>query len=142
MATCVKHAAHAMVEQRVRGSIVCTGSVAGSKGGSKRTDYAMSKHAVLGLVRSASLQLGVHGIRVNRVSPSAVPTSLTGSLVEEVKTIHEPLTSLKGVEPTVRQTADAVMFLVCDDSAFVTGQDLIVDGGLVKLPGQLKENNL
>lgn len=51
-AACVKHAARAMVEKRVRGCIVCTASVAASKGGSGRTDYVMSKHAVLGLVHN------------------------------------------------------------------------------------------
>ena len=61
MALCVKHAARAMVEGRVRGSIVCTGSVTASHGGKRRTDYFMSKHAVAGLVRSASVQLGMHG---------------------------------------------------------------------------------
>ncbi|MFS7996523.1 putative oxidoreductase [Helianthus anomalus] len=65
-----------MVEQRVRGCIVCTASVIASKGGSKRTDYVMSKHTLLGLVRSASKRLGVHGVRVNCVSPSGVLTSL------------------------------------------------------------------
>ncbi|KAM0038054.1 putative oxidoreductase [Helianthus debilis subsp. tardiflorus] len=65
-----------MVEQRVRGCIICTTSVAASKGGSIRTDYVMSKHALLGLVRSASRQLGVYRVRVNCVSPSAVVTPL------------------------------------------------------------------
>ena len=74
MALCVKHAARVMVERRVRGSIICTGSVAASNGGYKGTDYCMSKHAVLGLVRSATLQLGEYGIRVNGVSPNALAT--------------------------------------------------------------------
>ncbi|KAA8542383.1 hypothetical protein F0562_023481 [Nyssa sinensis] len=76
MVASVKHAARVMVEGRVRGSIVCTASVVGSKGGNRRTDYVMSKHAVIGLVRSASKQLGEHGIRVNSVSPYAVATPL------------------------------------------------------------------
>ncbi|TQD75069.1 hypothetical protein C1H46_039438 [Malus baccata] len=74
MAVCVKHAAKAMVEGGVRGSIVCTASVAASVGGPFFTDYTMSKHAVLGLMRSASLQLGAYGIRVNCVSPGPVVT--------------------------------------------------------------------
>ncbi|XWS60614.1 hypothetical protein CRYUN_Cryun07bG0050600 [Craigia yunnanensis] len=74
MAACVKHAALAMVEQGVRGSIVCTASTCASSGGENDIDYYMSKHAVLGLVRSASKQLGEHGIRVNSVSPYAVAT--------------------------------------------------------------------
>ncbi|KAJ8563247.1 hypothetical protein K7X08_031699 [Anisodus acutangulus] len=101
---------------------------AGSKGARRRTDYVMSKHAVVGLVRSASLQLGVHGIRVNSVSPSAVATpGLCRSVQKEAKEVekmYEPLTSLK-----VKHVADAVAFLASDKSAFVTGHDLTVDGG-------------
>ena len=76
-AACVKHAARSMVERRVRGSIVCTASVSASHGGLRRTDYVMSKHAVKGLMRAASAQLGAHGVRVNCVSPSGLTTPLT-----------------------------------------------------------------
>ncbi|KAF2315993.1 hypothetical protein GH714_040788 [Hevea brasiliensis] len=77
MAICVKYAARAMVRGNVRGSIVCTASVAASKGTKRRTAYNMSKHAVVGLVRSASVQLGAHGIRVNCVSPFGLATPMT-----------------------------------------------------------------
>ncbi|KAK2993330.1 hypothetical protein RJ640_005366 [Escallonia rubra] len=140
-AACVKQAARVMLERRVRGSIVCTASVAASRGGCWRTDYIMSKHAVVGLVRSASRQLGEHGIRVNCVSPSAVATSLqcrSEEELEEVRRIYEQNTSLKGIELTVRHVADAVLFLASDDSLFVTGHDLAVDGGLTKLPDEKK----
>ncbi|WVZ18040.1 hypothetical protein V8G54_005362 [Vigna mungo] len=80
MAACVKHAARATVEGRVRGSIACTGSVGGSRGGPIATDYIMSKHAVLGLMRSASMQLAEHGISVNWVSPNGLSTPLTCKL--------------------------------------------------------------
>lgn len=140
MAACVKHAARVMVEQGVKGNIVCTTSVAASRGGVKRTDYIMAKHAVLGLVRCASQQLGAHGIRVNCVSPSAIPTPLTSncelkSSAKMVETVYGPLTSLKGIVSTVRHVAEAVLFLVSEDSAFITGHDLSVDGGLISLPG-------
>lgn len=148
MAACVKHAARAMVEQRVGGNIVCTASVAASRGGACRTDYVMSKHAVVGLVQSASVQLGKHGIRVNSVSPSAVATPIVAAAAttssssnysaqkraEEIQRIYGPLTSLKGITLSVRHVAEAVLFLVSDDSAFITGQDLGVDGGLLSLP--------
>ncbi|KAI3686483.1 hypothetical protein L1987_80161 [Smallanthus sonchifolius] len=103
-AACVKHAARAMVEKRVRGCIICTASAAASRGGSVRTDYVMAKHAVLGLIRSASKQLGMHGIRVNCVSPSAVVTPLSKRSPESAKKtmkLYESLTSLKGMELTV-----------------------------------------
>ncbi|KAK2451436.1 (-)-isopiperitenol/(-)-carveol dehydrogenase, mitochondrial [Trifolium repens] len=82
MALCVKHAARAMVEGHVRGSIVCTGSVSSSQGGATSTDYTMSKHAVLGLMRAASVQLATHGIRVNSVSPNGLATPLSWLMVD------------------------------------------------------------
>nr|XP_027125640.1 (-)-isopiperitenol/(-)-carveol dehydrogenase, mitochondrial-like isoform X2 [Coffea arabica] len=134
------HAARVMVEQGVKGNIVCTTSVAASRGGVSRTDYIMAKHAVLGLVRCGSQQLGVHGIRVNSVSPSAIATPLTSTCVrrtrgKDIGKVYGPLTSLKGIALTVRHVAEAVLFLVSQDSAFITGHDLSVDGGLISLPG-------
>ena len=133
MALCVKHAARVMVEKRVRGSIICTGSVTARQGRNKNTDYCMSKHAVLGLVRSASVQLGAHGIRVNCVSPSAVATPMActalGMDAEQVEKTFEPYTSLKGGVLKMEHVANAVLFLASDDSGFVNGLDLNVDGG-------------
>ncbi|KAI3440628.1 uncharacterized protein J3R85_003401 [Psidium guajava] len=135
VAACVKHAARAMVEGHVRGSILCTGSVSGSCGGVRRADYHVSKHAVVGLVRSASVQLGAHGIRVNCVSPYAVATRLTsgalgGMSEEEVEKYYEPAMALKGGGMLkARDVAEAVLFLASDESEFITGHDLVVDGG-------------
>ncbi|XP_014522223.1 (-)-isopiperitenol/(-)-carveol dehydrogenase, mitochondrial [Vigna radiata var. radiata] len=133
MAACVKHAARSMVERRVRGSIICTASVAASQGSVGRTDYVMSKHAVKGLVRCASMQLGVHGIRVNCVSPSGLVTPLTRAAhatmeIEELQKLYEQSSRLKGVALSPKNVADAVLFLASGDSEFVTGHDLVVDG--------------
>nr|USU81820.1 NEPSL [Nepeta sibirica] len=138
MAACVKHAARKMVELGTRGAIICTGSAAAAKGAPTGTDYVMSKHAVLGLVRSASIQLGAHGIRVNCVSPSGVPTPLSEKVIcgtaSDVESAFGPFTSLKGVAPTAVHVAEAVAFLASEEAAFVTGHDLLVDGGLLSLP--------
>ncbi|XP_062029095.1 (-)-isopiperitenol/(-)-carveol dehydrogenase, mitochondrial-like [Rosa rugosa] len=135
MASCVKHAARAMVEGRVRGSIVCTASVGASHGMGKSTDYCMSKHAVLGLMRSASVQLGVHGIRVNCVSPNGMATPLTckasGMEMAELQKAYEKFARLRGVVLKAEHVAKAVLFLASDDSEFVTGHDLVVDGSFV-----------
>lgn len=100
MALCVKHAARAMVEGHVRGSIVCTGSVGGSVGSSRSTDYTMSKHAVLGLMRAASVQLAAHGIRVNCVSPNGLATPLTCKLLgmseEKAQETYQKYARLEG----------------------------------------------
>ncbi|XVF11997.1 hypothetical protein REPUB_Repub08aG0076600 [Reevesia pubescens] len=135
MAACVKHAGRAMAEKRVRGSIICTASVVASCGGEKETDYIMSKHAVLGLVRSASKQLGALGIRVNSVSPFAVATPalcfLTRLEAGEVEKYYEPYTTLKGVVLKEKHVADAVLFLASQDSEVITGHDLVVDAGFL-----------
>ncbi|XP_015883488.3 (+)-cis,trans-nepetalactol synthase NEPS1-like [Ziziphus jujuba] len=134
MAACVKHAARAMKEGGVRGSIICTSSVLGSRGAGVSTDYAMSKHAVVGLMRSASLQLAGHGIRVNCVSPGPVGTpgacKTLGIDEERADEVVEPLSRLKGVLRK-KHVAEAVSFLASDESEFVTGLDLAVDGGFV-----------
>jgi NAD(P)-dependent dehydrogenase (short-subunit alcohol dehydrogenase family) len=135
MALCVKHVARAMVDGCVRGSIVCTASVAGSHGGLKLTDYIMSKHAIIGLMRSASVQLAKHGIRVNCVSPNGLATPLTCKLLDAgsktVDLIFGEYKRLEGVVLNTKHVADVVLFLVSNESDFVTGLDLRVDGSYV-----------
>nr|GMC75815.1 short-chain dehydrogenase reductase 3B-like [Ipomoea batatas] len=110
-AATVKHAGRAMVDGGVKGSVVCTASVTATLGTALKIDYAMSKHAVLGLVRSASIGLGKHGIR-------------------EIAEVFEPFNVLKNGEfLKPKNVADAVLFLACDDSKFVTGHNLVVDAG-------------
>ncbi|CBI15280.3 unnamed protein product, partial [Vitis vinifera] len=127
MAACVKHAARAMVEGGVKGSIVCTASVTATTGSDKFIDYTMSKHAVLGLMRSASKQLGAYGIRVNCVSPAGVATPLAcdaGQMgVEETENYFGQLMGLKGRGALkVKHVADAVLFLASDDSEGVESE--------------------
>ncbi|PRQ21365.1 putative oxidoreductase [Rosa chinensis] len=134
MAACVKHAARAMVEKGVKGSIVCTASFVAECGTEGVTDYTMSKHAVLGLMRSASVQLVKHGVRVNCLSPGlvATPMFITGyNLGEEElsKTMAAVYTGSQYGPVKEKDLADAVVFLASEDSALITGQNLIVDGG-------------
>ncbi|KAK4350493.1 hypothetical protein RND71_029806 [Anisodus tanguticus] len=130
---CVKHAAKAMVEGGVKGKIICTASVAATMGVTKQIDYAMSKHAILGLVKSASKGLGKYGIRVNCVSPAAVATPLLEKSMkmngEEIDKLFESFNCLKNGAIKATNVADAVLFLASDDSQFVTGHNLVVDGG-------------
>ncbi|KAI3429958.1 uncharacterized protein J3R85_008452, partial [Psidium guajava] len=130
MALCVKHGARAMVDKDISGSIICTASLLATTGSAEHMDYAMSKHAVLGLVRSASKQLGAHGIRVNCVSPGGVATPMVRSYLgrstgnEEIERLFEPSSSLKGVLKA-KHVADAVAFLASEDSNFVNGHNLV-----------------
>ncbi|KAK3440102.1 hypothetical protein EUGRSUZ_B00414 [Eucalyptus grandis] len=90
-----------MLDKDIKGSIICTASVFATIGTDKYIDYTMSKHAVLGLMRSASRQLVAHGIRVNFVSPAAVATPMVrntfGRSEEEIERMFEPSSRLKGV---------------------------------------------
>ncbi|XP_040367364.1 (-)-isopiperitenol/(-)-carveol dehydrogenase, mitochondrial [Rosa chinensis] len=136
MAACVKHAARAMVGKRVRGSIVCTASCVAEWGTESATDYTISKHAVLGLVRSASVQLAARGVRVNCVSPGAVGTPMVSELFkigeEELKDFMAAVYSGSSDDGPLmeKHVADAVLFLASEESAFITGHNLVVDGGL------------
>ncbi|KAF3437727.1 hypothetical protein FNV43_RR20483 [Rhamnella rubrinervis] len=135
MAACVKHSARAMKEGGVKGSIICTASVLASRANPDgNTDYIMSKHAVLGLMRAASLQLAGYGIRVNSVSPGMVATPMVcgyfGAEKEVAMKMTEKFSRLEGVN-TEKHVADAVSFLASDESEFVTGHDLVVDGAFV-----------
>ncbi|KAF3437716.1 hypothetical protein FNV43_RR20472 [Rhamnella rubrinervis] len=135
MAACVKHAARVMKEGGVKGSIICTASVMASRASpAGGTDYVMSKHAVLGLMRAASLQLAGDGIRVNSVSPGMVATPMIcerfGAEKEVAMKKVEKFSRLEGVN-TEKHVADAVAFLASDEAEFVTGHDLAVDGSFV-----------
>ncbi|XP_030458018.1 short-chain dehydrogenase reductase 3b-like [Syzygium oleosum] len=132
MAACVKHGARAMVAGAIKGSIICTASIRASTGNENLVDYTMSKHAVLGLVRSASKQLGAYGIRVNCVSPGAVATPLLcrvhGLSEEEGERMTESSSCLKGALKA-KHVADAVVFLASEEAEFINGHNLAVDGG-------------
>ncbi|WZZ18932.1 hypothetical protein YC2023_112021 [Brassica napus] len=130
----IKHGARAMVEKKTRGSIVCTTSVASVIAGTVVPHgYTASKHALVGLIRSAAGDLGKHGIRVNGVAPFGVATPLVcegyKKEVSEIEEIFSETANLKGIVLKARHVADAALFLASDDSAYVSGHNLLVDGG-------------
>ncbi|XP_051147497.1 (+)-cis,cis-nepetalactol synthase NEPS3-like [Andrographis paniculata] len=134
MAVCVKQAARKMVELGTRGSIVCTASTAATISSPTNVDYTMSKHALIGLMNSSFPTLGEHGIRINCVSPGVTATPLAINVwagnAEELAKMSEPLMCLKGAALKAENVAEVAAFLGSDESAFITGQNLVVDGGM------------
>ncbi|KMT01140.1 hypothetical protein BVRB_9g223920 [Beta vulgaris subsp. vulgaris] len=124
-----KHAARVMIPAR-QGSIITTASVCSIIGGVAPHAYTSSKHGVLGLTRSTTVEFGQYGIRVNCVSPHAVPTPLFNKFLQlDDEGISKIYSNLKGTWCKVEDVANAALFLASDDSKYVSGHNLTVDGG-------------
>ncbi|MCB0006692.1 MAG: SDR family oxidoreductase [Anaerolineales bacterium] len=128
---CMKHELAAMAAQG-RGSIVNIASVAGLVGFPRHSAYAASKHAVIGLTKSAALEYVRQGVRVNAVCPGFTDTPM----VDELKALGAEYTErlLRGI-PARRlgrpeEIAAAIIYLCTDDAGFMTGQALTLDGGI------------
>nr|GMD14431.1 secoisolariciresinol dehydrogenase-like [Ipomoea batatas] len=124
-----KHAARVMKPAQ-KGSIINMASIAGVIAGSPHA-YTCSKHAIVGLTKNTALDLGRYGIRVNCVSPYAVPTQMARTyfgLAEDDK--FEVYSSLKGVDLMAEDVAEAVLYLAGDESKYVSGHNLVVDGAI------------
>lgn len=137
-----KHVARVMLTQGT-GSIINIGSVAAHRGGLSGHIYTSSKGAVLAFTRSTAAELGEKGIRVNSISPGAIVTGIFGKLagVEASKAdritdvVEERFAALQPV-PRAGATDDiarAALYLAGDGSSFVSGQDIVVDGGLTSV---------
>jgi 3-oxoacyl-[acyl-carrier protein] reductase len=126
---CCKAVARQMMKQRY-GRIVNLTSVAGLAGNAGQTNYASSKAGLIGLTKSLAKELGSRNITVNAIAPGFVTTVLTDVLPQEFKDLALKMTPL-GRFGVPEDIARAVAFLVSDDAAFITGQVLSVDGGMV-----------
>jgi len=124
-----KAAGRVMMRQRF-GRIVNITSVSGLAGQAGQSNYSASKAGLIGLTKALAKELGPRNITVNAVAPGFVPTDLTADLPAELKEAMLKMTPL-GRFGTPEDVANAVAFLVSDEAAYITGQVLSVDGGLV-----------
>ena len=124
-----KAAAKSMMKKR-KGRIINMSSVVGLTGNAGQVNYAAAKAGVLGITKSAAKELASRGITVNAVAPGFIETDMTDVLSDTVKEslLHEIPLKRMG-EP--KDVANAVLFLASDQSAYITGQVIHVDGGLV-----------
>ncbi|HZB22347.1 MAG TPA: 3-oxoacyl-[acyl-carrier-protein] reductase [Gaiellaceae bacterium] len=115
--------------KRRGGSIVNLSSVVGLHGNWGQTNYAASKGGIVAFTKSLAQELGSRGVRANVVAPGYVQTQLTDAIPDEAKTKMLELTPL-GRFGDPEDVARAVRFLCSDDASFITGEVLVVGGGL------------
>jgi NAD(P)-dependent dehydrogenase (short-subunit alcohol dehydrogenase family) len=131
----IKHGARVLRQQQQGGSIINTASVAGLSGGCGPLAYSAAKAAVVNLSRAAAVQLAPEKIRVNAICPGFILTGLTHS---SQVSLEEAGRHLDGLQPlpqhgTGADIAGTALFLASDDSRFVSGDALVVDGGLTAI---------
>lgn len=127
---CMKHQLPIMLAQG-GGAIVNTASVAGLGAAPKMSIYAASKHAVIGLTKSAAVEYGKKKIRVNAVCPAVIDTDMYRRAYEADPKKAEFVAAMHPVGRIgkVEEIAAAVLYLCCDAAGFTTGHALAVDGG-------------
>ena len=132
---CMKAEVPQMLKQQ-KGSIVNTASVAGLIGAPGLLPYVASKHAVIGMTRTASAELASQGVRINAVCPGLIRTPMLDRL--EANMGRDAMAAFVGMTPIKRiadpaEVAEAVVWLCSDASSFVTGSAMTVDGGFTSV---------
>ena len=129
----IKHAS-AVMKEKGKGSIICTASVAGIRSGAGGIPYSASKAGVINLVQTCANELYGTGVRVNAICPGLIETGMTRMVYQRARErgtedrIGQLNPLKRGGEP--EEIAGAALFLASDDSSYVNGQAIVVDGGL------------
>ena len=121
---CSRMASKIMVKQK-KGKIINIASVLGTNGQAKQTEYTAAKAGIIGYTKALAIELGKYGITVNCISPGLVPRgTVDADMILDLK--RKNVLNKVG---TQEQIAEAVTFLISKEADFITGQNLIVDGG-------------
>lgn len=122
-----------MLARSHAGRVVNVGSIMSRYGDAGLVAYATSKHAILGLTRALAMELGPQGITVNCLLPGAIATGMTKAMFEgnPESQVYYAGRSALGRIGQPEDVADVMVFLATDDARFITGQDIMVDGGVM-----------
>ncbi len=126
---CTRCVAPIMMRQRV-GRIVNISSVIGLTGNAGQANYAASKAGIIGLTKSVAKELGGRGVTCNAIAPGFIKSAMTAALPEKVQTDMLQRIPLKRFG-SGQDVAGLVRFLLSEEAAYITGQTLVVDGGMV-----------
>ncbi len=124
-----KNVINSMMKSRA-GRIINISSVVGISGNAGQTNYAASKAGIIGFTKSLAKEVSSRNILVNAVAPGFIETDMTDVLKDEVKQEIEKSIPLKRMG-TVQDVANVVKFLVSEESSYITGQVINVDGGML-----------